>query len=155
MKLLFVCTHNRCRSIVAEAVARSVLDDRFEVRSAGSQPAGEVYPGTLVALQRHGISATGLMSQSWDAFELFAPDYVITVCDSAASEACPLWIGAGSKVHWGLADPSKIADAAAQSEAFDQLIATLKQRFAQVNTLDMTMSLAAIQTQLQSLAMEF
>ena len=140
MKLLFVCTHNRCRSIVAEAVARTVLDDRFEVRSA---------------LQRHGISATGLMSQSWDAFELFAPDYVITVCDSAASEACPLWIGAGSKVHWGLADPSKIADAAAQSEAFDQLIDTLKQRFAQVNALEMTMSAAVIQTQLQSLATEF
>lgn len=128
LKLLFVCTHNRCRSITAEAVARHAGAGVLDVRSAGSQPAGVVYPGTLVALQRHGMSTDNLISQSWDEFEDFAPDFVITVCDSAAAESCPVWMGAGSKVHWGLADPSKLPAGAEQDAAFDRLIGILESR---------------------------
>lgn len=128
LKLLFVCTHNRCRSITAEAVARQLGQGLLEVRSAGSQPAGVVFPGTLTALRRHGFDTDKLTSQSWDEFESFAPDFVITVCDSAAAESCPVWIGAGRKVHWGLSDPSKLSDESAQEQAFDQLIGLLERR---------------------------
>ncbi|WP_221797973.1 arsenate reductase ArsC [Oceanobacter mangrovi] len=152
MKLLFVCTHNRCRSICAEAVARHVLKPGFEVRSAGSQPAGQVYPGSLAALAVHGIDVSGLQSQSWDEFESFAPDFVITVCDNAANEACPLWIGAGKKVHWGLADPSKLPGGDDQERAFHSLIGTLSARLEQVNQLDLTVDQATLQQQLQALA---
>lgn len=125
LKILFVCTHNRCRSITAEAVARQIGQGLLDVRSAGSQPAGEVFAGTITALHRHGIDTRNLQSQSWDEFEAFAPDLVITVCDNAAAEACPLWIGEGAKVHWGLADPSKLPAGQEQDEAFDRLIETL------------------------------
>jgi len=152
MKFLFVCTHNRCRSICAEAVARHVLGEGFEVRSAGSQPAGVVYPGSLQALQRHGINVDGLQSQSWDEFEDFAPDYVVTVCDSAANEACPLWIGEGSKVHWGLKDPSKMAEGDEQDAAFAELIATLTKRLEAVKAIDSSLSGNETRAQLQALA---
>ena len=152
MKFLFVCTHNRCRSICAEAVARHVLGDGFEVRSAGSQPAGVVYPGSIAALQQHGIDTANLQSQSWDEFEAFAPDYVVTVCDSAANEVCPLWIGEGKKVHWGLKDPSKMPEGEAQDAAFAELIQTLTKRLETVKTLDTSLTADEIRTQLQALA---
>ena len=79
MKLLFVCTHNRCRSILAEAIFRDEAGSAFDVRSAGSQPAGVVYPGTLAFLQQQGINTSDLQSQGWDEFEAFSADEVITV----------------------------------------------------------------------------
>lgn len=109
MKILFVCTHNRCRSILAEAVSRQLGGALLEVRSAGSQPAGQVHPLSLKYLAQAGYNTDGLRSQSWDAFEDFAPDLVVTVCDSAAGEACPVWFGKAVKVHWGLKDPSALS----------------------------------------------
>ncbi|MDG2174758.1 MAG: arsenate reductase ArsC [Gammaproteobacteria bacterium] len=106
MKILFICTHNRCRSILAEAIARHCGKGLLKPASAGSQPAGVVDPLTLEALTRHQIPADGLQCKSWNDLKEFNPDLVITVCDSAAAEACPVWLGRAVKVHWGLADPS-------------------------------------------------
>jgi arsenate reductase len=128
LKILFICTHNRCRSILAEAIARHVSEGALEVRSAGSQPAGQVFPGTLRYLESQGMSVDGLQSQSWDELESFAPDIVITVCDSAAGEACPLWMGDTARVHWGLPDPSKQPDEILQQEMFGQLGQMMEQR---------------------------
>lgn len=136
MKLLFVCTHNRCRSILAEAICRAEAGDVFDVRSAGSQPAGEVYPGTLNFLQQQGISTDGLQSQSWDEFAGFNPDVVITVCDSAAGESCPLWMGSSLKVHWGLSDPSKETDLQLQQQRFGQVAEILRQRIRALQAMD-------------------
>ncbi|WP_245686042.1 arsenate reductase ArsC [Terasakiispira papahanaumokuakeensis] len=109
MKVLYLCTHNRCRSIVFEAMTRHLAGDVIEARSAGSHPAGEVHPLTLHYLQAEGVSTAGLTSQSWDAFEGFEPDVVVTVCDAAAGEQCPIWFGPVLKVHWGLDDPSAVS----------------------------------------------
>lgn len=108
MKLLFICTHNRCRSIIAEAVCNQFGQGRLIARSAGSQPAGEVYPLSLKYLAEAGINTDGLRSQSWHAHENWQPDVVITVCDAAAGESCPVWFGKALKVHWGVADPSRL-----------------------------------------------
>ncbi|WP_319784089.1 arsenate reductase ArsC [Oceanisphaera sp. IT1-181] len=108
MKILYICTHNRCRSILSEAVTQHYGQGLLEARSAGSQPAGAVHPLSLVYLAQAGINTAELRSQSWDEFEDFAPDVVITVCDSAAAESCPVWFGNSLVLHWGLADPSKL-----------------------------------------------
>ncbi|WP_115718565.1 arsenate reductase ArsC [Gallaecimonas mangrovi] len=129
MKLLFVCTHNRCRSILAEAVTRHFAKGQLEVRSAGSQPAGAVHPLSIKYLQEAGIDTRGLCSQSWDELEAFAPDVVITVCDSAAGESCPLWFGNAIKVHWGLKDPSALESGEREvAQAFRHTIALLERR---------------------------
>ena len=107
MKLLFICTHNRCRSILFEAICNFQGDGRLEARSAGSAPVNEVHPLTLKYLQEAGVPTTGLYSKSWDNLEDYHPDLLITVCDSAAGEACPLFLGSTARLHWGLADPSR------------------------------------------------
>lgn len=108
MKLLFICTHNRCRSILSEAICNHIGEGKLIAASAGSQPAGVVHPLSLKYLAEQGIETRDLKSQSWDELEDFAPDVVITVCDSAAGETCPVWFGKSLKVHWGLNDPSKL-----------------------------------------------
>ncbi|WP_116368800.1 arsenate reductase ArsC [Parahaliea mediterranea] len=131
MKILFVCTHNRCRSVLSEAVARHRAGDVLDVRSAGSQPAEVVHPLTLHYLAEAGYPVDGLRSQSWDAFADFAPDLVITVCDATAGEACPLYLGQSLKVHWGLSDPSAMhGDEAAQGAAFRACIDEIERRVA-------------------------
>src|SRR5690606_2392558 len=86
MKILFICTHNRCRSILAEAITNLMSDGRIVAKSAGSQPAGMIHPLTLRYLHDAGVSTDGLYSKSWDELESFEPDVVITVCDDAAQE---------------------------------------------------------------------
>jgi len=108
MKILFICTHNRCRSILSEAMVNHLSNGRIIAASAGSQPAGEVHPLSLKYLAEAGVSTDGLISQSWDDLEDFNADVVVTVCDSAAQEACPVWFGKAIKLHWGLSDPSKV-----------------------------------------------
>lgn len=108
MKILYICTHNRCRSILSEAITNHLANGRIIAKSAGSQPAGIVHPLSIHFLQEANIVTAGLQSQSWDEFEDFKPDLVITVCDSAAGETCPVWFGNAIKVHWGLSDPSKL-----------------------------------------------
>lgn len=129
MKVLFICTHNRCRSILSEAITNHVGQGKIEAQSAGSQPVGEVHPLSIKYLQEVGISTEGLISQSWNEFEDFAPDVVITVCDSAAGESCPLWFGQSVKVHWGLADPSKLTGSEEEiAQAFRTTIDEITQR---------------------------
>ena len=134
LKILFICTHNRCRSILAEAVANHFGYGLIAGYSAGSAPAGEVHPVTLSTLARHQISIEGLNSESWDEFDAVDVDVVITVCDSAAQEACPLWLGSAEKVHWGLPDPSVGAVAGSQEneEAFDRTVELLSNRIKKI-----------------------
>lgn len=129
MKLLFICTHNRCRSIIAEAVCNHLGGDALQARSAGSQPSGEVHPLSLKYLQEAGISTQGLTSQSWDEHEDWQPDVVITVCDQAAGEQCPVWFGRSLKVHWGLVDPSRMDGSDTEvAAAFNHTITLLQTR---------------------------
>jgi arsenate reductase len=108
VKLLFICTHNRCRSILCEAIASQRGAGFLEAASAGSAPVDAVHPLTLRYLGERGYQTTGLQSQSWEGLAAFNPDRVITVCDSAAGEVCPLWMGEVEKIHWGLPDPSRV-----------------------------------------------
>ena len=108
MKLLFICTHNRCRSILSEAITNQRARGILTAASAGSAPVDAVHPLTLRFLQERGYDTAGLASQSWGDLEAFEPDRVITVCDTAAGEACPLWMSTVEKVHWGLPDPSRV-----------------------------------------------
>lgn len=108
MRLLFVCTHNACRSILGEVITRALGGDRIEAASAGSNPAGRVHPLTLNYLDAHGYSTAGLRSKSFADVQAFNPDAVITVCDRAANESCPVWLGGAVKAHWGLPDPSHL-----------------------------------------------
>ncbi|WP_395144802.1 arsenate reductase ArsC [Moraxella atlantae] len=113
MKILYICTHNRCRSILSEAITQQNAQGMIEAKSAGSQPAAEVHPLSLQYLREAGYNTAGLDSKSWDVLADetgadFVPDVVITVCDQAAGESCPLWLGTTPKLHWGLSDPSKL-----------------------------------------------
>ena len=108
MKLLFICTHNRCRSILSEAITNQRARGILTAASAGSAPVDAVHPLTIRFLQERGYDTAGLASQSWADLEAFEPDRVITVCDTAAGEACPLWMSDVEKVHWGLPDPSRV-----------------------------------------------
>lgn len=129
MKILYICTHNRCRSILSEAITNTIAGDFIDAKSAGSQPAGEVHPLSLKYLKQTGYSIQDLQSQSWDEFENFHPDVVVTVCDSAAGEACPLYFSNSLKVHWGLSDPSKIAgDDSEIEQAFLACINEIEER---------------------------
>ncbi|MDF2178364.1 arsenate reductase ArsC [Aliiglaciecola sp. CAU 1673] len=138
MKILYICTHNRCRSILSEAVTNHLANGRIQARSAGSQPAGEVHPLTLKYLAEAGINTDGLESQSWDDFADFKPDLVITVCDSAAGESCPLWMGESLKMHWGLADPSKLQGSEEDiAAAFHKVMDEIKSRVKGLLRLDL------------------
>lgn len=129
MKILYICTHNRCRSILSEAITNQLGNGIIEARSAGSQPSGEVHPLSLKYLAEQNIAVEGLKSQSWDEFEAFSPDIVVTVCDSAANEVCPVWFGKAVKVHWGLVDPSKLEGSEEQkADAFRDTIRQIQQR---------------------------
>ena len=131
MNLLFVCTHNRCRSILCEAISNQLFgeDSDLKAYSAGSQPAGQVHPLSLRFLADRGFSIDGLRSHSWDDYQAMNPEIVITVCDSAAAEACPLWLGKGIKVHWGLPDPSAIRGSDQEVEsAFHTVISIVESR---------------------------
>lgn len=129
MKILYICTHNRCRSILSEAISNHRAGGKIIARSAGSQPAGEVHPLALKHLTEAGIPTDGLKSQSWEEFEDFAPDIVITLCDAAAGETCPVWFGQATKVHWGLDDPSKLAGSEDEiANAFRRTIQRVERR---------------------------
>jgi len=108
MRILYICTHNRCRSILSEALTNHLGGENLRAASAGSEPAGEVHPLSLKFLKERGIDTEDLFSKSWHEVTDFRPDLVITVCDSAAAEPCPLWMGNASKLHWNLQDPSKL-----------------------------------------------
>lgn len=107
--VLFICTHNSARSIMAEGLLNSLGAGRFKAWSAGSQPAGAVHPVAMRTLERLRIPTDGFRSKDWSEFaQPGAPamDFVFTVCDNAAGEVCPVWPGQPMTAHWGVADPS-------------------------------------------------
>lgn len=156
MKILYICTHNRCRSILSEALTNHLSKGKLQAFSAGSQPAGQVHPLSLKYLAEKGVSIDGLKSQSWDDFEVEQPDIVITVCDSAAAEACPVWIGQSVRVHWGLPDPSKLQGAEKEiRDAFYAVMETIEKRIQQLLTLDFdAMTKSELQNRLNQLIRE-
>ena len=129
MRVLFMCTANSCRSILCEAMFNHLAPAGFEALSAGSFPRGQVLPRSLVTLQQAGISTAGLSSKGNEAFESNPPDIVITVCDKAAGEACPVFFGPALKAQWGLADPSEYPGTDAEVEAaFHHTLARIERR---------------------------
>ena len=108
--VLFLCTGNSARSIIAEAILERIGAGKFRAFSAGSQPKGSVHPQTLALLQSLGYDTARLRSKSWNEFsQLGAPalDFVFTVCDNAAGETCPVWPGQPMTAHWGVPDPAE------------------------------------------------
>lgn len=156
MKILFVCTHNRCRSILCEALTNELAGGRVTAFSAGSQPAGEVHPLTLRHLGARGMDTAGLHSKGWDVFADEPPDAVITVCDSAASEPCPLWVGDAVTVHWGLPDPSRVSGSQEDVDAaFEAVMQVIEQRIHRLLALRVdTLQGAELRQALQAIAQE-
>lgn len=130
LRVLFLCTGNSARSVLAEATLRAWAGHRFEVFSAGSQPTGQLNPFAIAQLQVDGIATAGLHSKSWDVFAHAAPmDLVITVCDAAAAETCPVVFGDFLRTHWGLPDPAAVEGSDAdKAQAFAQAHAIVKAR---------------------------
>lgn len=109
--VLFLCTHNSARSVIAECVMNRLGGGKFKAYSAGSQPSGRVHPHALELLKRLNYDTAGLRSKSWEEFARpGAPqlNFVFTVCDDAANEVCPVWPGQPMSAHWGLPDPSRV-----------------------------------------------
>ena len=132
LNVLFLCTGNSARSILAEAYLNSAGRGRFVAHSAGSHPAGKVNPFALELLEKNRLPTTGLRSKNWDEFARpGAPklDVVFTVCDSAAGETCPLWPGHPVTAHWGIADPAALTGAdEAKRKAFLRAFTELSAR---------------------------
>ena len=116
-----MCTHNSCRSILSEALFNHLAPPGMRAVSSGSFPSGKVNARALQALTAAGIATDGLSSKASQAFETAPPDIVITVCDRAAGEACPVFFGPALKAHWGLADPSLVSGSEEQIDAAFQL----------------------------------
>ncbi len=128
MNVLFLCTGNSCRSILAEATFNALAPAGWRALSAGSRPTGTVHPRSLALLDREGIATEGLCSKSWDALPV-VPDIVISVCASAAGEACPVYLGQALRAHWGVEDPAHATGTDARIDAaFDTAYRTLRAR---------------------------
>jgi arsenate reductase len=130
--VLFLCTGNSARSIIAECVLNRLGNGRFVAYSAGSRPNGIVHPYALELLQAHGWDTSALRSKSWDEFARpDAPkiDVVLTVCGNAAAEECPVWVGHPTTAHWGVSDPAAvIGDERRTRAAFAQTLQQLTRR---------------------------
>ncbi len=159
LNVLFLCTHNSARSILAEALLKHLGGTRFQAFSAGSSPHDKQQPNPLGldVLAHAGINTAGLYSKSWNAFSgPDAPhmDLIITVCDNAAGEVCPVWPGHPATAHWSYADPSEgDATEAQKREAFRQTLLAIKRRLELFVSLpDDKLHAAVLQTSARALA---
>jgi len=116
MNILFLCTGNSCRSILAEATFNHLAPPGLHALSAGSKPAGYVHPRSLALLAREGITTADCHSKAWDDLEV-TPDIVVTVCASAAGETCPVYLGPVLRTHWGVDDPAHVTGTNAEIDA--------------------------------------
>lgn len=130
--VLFLCTGNSARSVMAEALATTLSHGRFRGFSAGSKPAGKVNPFAIEKTEAIGYPSANLRSKSWDEFALPGTprmDFIITVCDNAAGEACPVWPGHPATAHWGFEDPAAVEGSDAQKRAaFEQVFRQIQAR---------------------------
>lgn len=140
--VLFLCTGNTARSILAESILRKEGAGRFRAFSAGSQPKGTVNPFALKVLAGYDYPIDGLRSKSWDEFagaDAPAMDFIITVCDNAAGEACPFWPGKPATAHWGIEDPAAVEGPdIAREAAFVAAFKYLKNRITLLTSLPLT-----------------
>lgn len=128
MNILFLCSGNSCRSILAEATFNALAPKGMRAISAGSKPAGYVHPRSISLLKRKGIATDGYFSKSWDNLPV-TPDIVITVCSHAAGETCPAYLGNVMRAHWGVEDPAKATGSEAEIEAsFEKAYSILRRR---------------------------
>jgi arsenate reductase len=126
--VLFLCTGNSARSILAEATFNHLAPPGWRAMSAGSRPKGEVHPRSLAVIAREGIATKGLHSKSWEGLSI-VPDVVITVCSSAAVETCPAYLGPALRSHWGVYDPASAAGTDAEIAAkFDDAYRVIRKR---------------------------
>ena len=131
-RVLFLCTGNSARSILSEAMLNRLGEGRFRAFSAGSNPVGRVNPGALELLQRRAFPTEGLRSKSWDEFagpDAAAMDHIVTVCNNAAGEACPVWPGHPATEHWDIEDPAGVGNSDEERRAaFAEAYAVLEKR---------------------------
>lgn len=139
LNVLFLCTGNSSRSIMAEAILNSIGSKRFKAYSAGSHPAGSVNPMAMALLQKNHFDTNELRSKSWDEFAApNAPvmDFVLTVCDNAAGEICPVWPGQPISAHWGVEDPGHAEGSQEDKEkAFSKAFMILHRRISLLTSL--------------------
>ena len=130
--VLFLCTGNSARSVMAEGILNHLGKGRFTTYSAGSHPSGKVRPEALKQLEQSGISTEGIRSKSWDEFagpDAPKMDFVFTVCDNAAHEVCPVWPGHPATAHWGVEDPAVVTGTPEEiARAFQEAFVILERR---------------------------
>jgi arsenate reductase len=154
--VLFLCTGNSARSIMAEAILNKIGGGRFKAYSAGSHPAGKVNPYTIELLEKQGHSTEGLSSKSWSIFEepdALRMDMIITVCDNAAGEVCPMWPGRPVTAHWGFEDPAAcMGSHAARSAKFNEIYRQILTRVRLMVSLPLeSLDHLALETRLRSI----
>ena len=154
--VLFLCTGNSARSILAEAILNKIGNGRFRAYSAGSHPAGKVNPFAIELLHKQGLPVSGLRSKAWDEFAApGAPrlDFVFTVCDNAAGEVCPVWPGKPMTAHWGVEDPAAVEGSDEDKrKAFSTASKLLRRRIALFASLPLAkLDRLAIQHELQKI----
>ncbi|HWS27293.1 MAG TPA: arsenate reductase ArsC [Xanthomonadales bacterium] len=155
--VLFLCTANSARSIMAEAIANQLGKGRLRAFSAGSTPSGQVHPMAMEMLQEIGLPTNGLSSKSWDAFagaDTPPMDFIITLCDRAADEPCPVWPGRPITAHWSVPDPALAADSPEQArKAFNRAMQIVQHRISLLLALNLdALDRLAIAMQLSQIA---
>ena len=156
LNVFVICTGNSCRSLLGEALFNHLGKGRIQAFSAGSHPLGRLNAGAVATLVRHEVSVEGYKSQSWDEFEHQPMDIVITVCDNAAGETCPVYLNKAARVHWGLVDPGHVEGTDEEKiAAFEKTYAILEQRINKMLALPLeSMPLDDVVLELKAMAEE-